>query len=153
MAFETKDIIAAALSSTALLVALFTFALNYRHTRRSSVLSRKPVLVFEYDGTTGWWLRNVGSGPALNVVVAQKRVGGEWFNPVRVPPLSRDGKFLLVWLGHINSTGLGATYSDTEGAPYTSTCSNDLRAEKGRRFGHWQEAQIGRHWNQSPYVE
>jgi len=113
MPLEPKDLISATLSSTALLVSVVTFALNYRHTRKSAVLTRKPVLVFEYDGEQGWLLRNVGAGPALNVIVAQKRVGGEWFNPVRVPPLSKDGKFLLGWLGHVNTTGLGATYVDT----------------------------------------
>jgi hypothetical protein len=85
---ETKDIMSAVLASTALIVSVLTFALNYRHTRRRTALARKPVLVFEYEGTRGWVLRNVGAGPALNVIVAQKRVGGSWFNPARVPPIS-----------------------------------------------------------------
>ena len=98
MIVETKDLVTAALSSTALLLSVVTFALNYRQSRRSAVLTRKPVLVFEYDGNSGWILRNVGAEPALNVVVGQKRADGEWFNPVRVPPLSKDGKFVLQWL-------------------------------------------------------
>jgi len=109
MQLDPKDTIAIVLSFAALVVSVTTFALNYRYTRRSAVLSRKPVLVFEYYGERGWLLRNVGSGRALNVVVAQKRVGGEWFNPVRIPPLAKDGQFLLAWLGHVNTTGLGAT--------------------------------------------
>ena len=154
MSLETKDLVSATLSSTALLVSLVTFALSYRHSRRSAVLTRKPVLVFEYDGDVGWVLRNVGAGPALNIIVAQKRVGGEWFNPVRVPPLSKDGKFLLAWLNHVNTTGLGATYVDTEQLQYTSTCGNDLsQACSGTLFGPWPEEQIGRHWNQPPYDE
>jgi hypothetical protein len=154
MPLESKDTITIALAFIALVVSIMTFALNYRHTRRSAVLSRKPVLVFEYDGERGWLLRNVGSGPALNVVVAQKRVGGEWFNPVRIPPLAKDGEFLLAWLGHVNTTGLGATYSDTENAPYTSTCGNDLsRTAEGHGFGPWEESKIGRHWNQPQYAE
>jgi hypothetical protein len=153
-AFEAKDLIATALSSTALLVSVVTFALNYRHTRRSAVLARKPVLIFEYDGESGWVLRNVGVGPALNVVVAQKRASGEWFNPVRVPPLSKEGKFILQWLNHVNTTGLGATYTDTEQFIYTSTCGNDLsRTFGGALFGPWPESKIGRHWNHPPYVE
>jgi hypothetical protein len=79
MSCETKDLVSAALSSTALLVSVVTFALNYLHSRKSAVRARKPVLVFEYDGDVGWVLRNVGAGPALNIVVAQKRVAGEWF--------------------------------------------------------------------------
>jgi hypothetical protein len=151
---EPKDIITLTLSGVALIVSVITFALNYRHNRRSIVLARKPVLVFEYDGKAGWILRNVGNGPALNIVVAQKRVGGDWFNPVRIPPLSKDGQALLQWLGHVNSTGLGATYSDAEGSAYTSTCGNDLsRVAPGTGFGPWPENVIGRHWNQPPYTD
>jgi len=154
MPLEPKDIISAALALTALLVSLVTFALNYRHARQGAVQARKPVLIFEYDGGTGWLIRNVGAGPALNVIVAQQRVGGKWFNPVRVPPLSKDGRFILEWLNHVNTTGLGATYTDTEQLPYTSTCGNDLSAVcKGTKFGPWAESQIGRHWNHPPYVE
>jgi len=154
MILEAKDIISATLSVTALFVSALAFALNYRHTRRAAVLGRKPVLVFEYDGNRGWVLRNVGSGPALNIVVAQKRVRGEWFNPVRVSPLAKDGRFVLRWLGHVNTTGLGSTYTDSENCAYTSTCGNDLsRVHEGVLFGPWEEAQIGRHWNHPPYHE
>jgi hypothetical protein len=154
MVIEMKDPVTAALSSTALLLSAVTFGLNYRRSRRSAVLARKPVLVFEYDGDTGWNLLNVGAGPALNVVVAQKRAGGKWFNPVRVPPLSKDGKFVLRWLNHVNTTGLGATYSDIEQLPYTSTCGNDLsKTFDGTLFGPWPETVIGRPWNQPLYEE
>ncbi len=149
---EPKDIISVVLSGIALIVSILAFALNYRHIRRASILARKPVLAFEYDGNRGWVLNNVGSGPALNVVVAQKKVKGEWFNPVRIPPLAKDGEFVLGWLGHVNTTGLGATYTDSEDFPYTATCGNDLsRVGEGVLFGPWDEAQIGRHWNQPPY--
>jgi hypothetical protein len=99
-------------------------------------------------------LKNIGSGPALNILVAQKRVGGEWFNPVRIPPLSKDGEYIPTWLGHVNTTGLGAIYSDSEGKPYTSTCGNDLsQVFEGAKFGPWKESDIGRHWNQPLYRE
>lgn len=151
---ETKDFMTVALSSMALILSVVTFELNYRQSRRSAVITRKPVLVFEYDRDSGWILRNVGAGPALNVVVAQKRVGAEWFNPVRVPPLSKDGNFVLQWLNHVNTTGLGATYTDTEQLPYTSTCGDDLsNVFDGTQFGPWPESIIGRHWNQPLYEE
>jgi hypothetical protein len=151
---EIKDIVSAVLASTALIVSVLTFALNYRHTRRTTVLARKPVLVFEYEGNRGWVLRNVGAGPALNVIVAQKPVGESWFNPVRVPPISKDGEFVLRWLDHVNSTGLGATYTDFEALSYTSTCENDLSAvHSGTLFGPWTESQVGRHWSQPKYEE
>lgn len=135
-------------------VAFFISLLALLFSYESARLNRKPVLVFEYDGSRGWILRNVGNGPALNILMAQKVVGGGWFNPVRIPPISKDGEFIPKWLGHVNSTGLGAIYTDSEGAAYTSICGNDLsRIEKGQKFGPWQEDQIGKHWNQSPYKE
>jgi hypothetical protein len=151
---EEKDIISMTLSGMALAVSLTTFSLNYLASLRNSILARKPVLIFEYQDESGWTIRNVGGGPALNVLVAQKRKNGEWFNPVRVPPLSKDGRMVLKWLGHVNSTGLGATYADTENLPYTSTCGNDLsKVSSGLQFGPWQEKEIGRHWNQPLYRE
>ena len=69
-------------------------------------------------------------------------------------PLSKDGVFELGWLDHVNTTGLGASYTDTEQLPYTSTCGNDLsKVVSGTLFGPWPEAQIGRHWNHPPYVD
>lgn len=92
-ALEAKDVISAILSFVALIVSVFAFNLS----RRATVLGRKPVLVFEYDGNRGWILRNVGSGPALNIIVAQKQPSGAWFNPVRVPPLAKDAEFIPKW--------------------------------------------------------
>jgi hypothetical protein len=110
-------------------------------------------LVFLYDGARGWILRNVGNGPALNVLVAQKKEG-TWFNPVRVPPLSKETEFIPLWLDHVNTTGLGAIYTDSEGVWYTSTTGNDLtQVFDGLRFGPWEEPEIGRHWNHPTYVE
>jgi hypothetical protein len=86
---------------------------------------------------------------ALNVLVAQKKVGGEWFKPVRVPPLAKDTEFGLRWLDRVNTTGLGTTYTDYEDRAYSSTCGDDLsRTFRGTRFGPWPEEMIGRHWDQ-----
>ena len=115
-----------------------------------------PVLVFEFDGRRGWLLRNVGNGPALNVVVAQKHVQGAkrgtWFDAVRVPPIGRDAEFTLGWLGYRGDTGLGVLYDDFAapdegGRSYTSTCGNDLnRTYVGSRFGPFTEVEIRAHW-------
>jgi len=114
-----------------------------------------PVLVFEYDGRRGWLLRNVGNGPALNIVVARKHmqrpIDGEWFDLVRIPPLSRDGEMLLDWLQHDNEHGLGAAYDDftqrtSGGSSYTTTCGDDLsEITVGRLFGTGG-SEIRPHW-------
>jgi hypothetical protein len=137
------------LATLAILVSVLTFGLSFRFTRRASIAAKRPVLVFVYEGNTGWILRNIGLGPALNVIVAQKSIGGDWFNPVRVPPFAKDTEFVPEWLGHVNTTGLGAIYTDYENRPYTSTCQNDLsRTFPGWKFGPWPESSIGRYWNQ-----
>lgn len=141
-------------SVAAVLVSAVSFLLNYLSAARVASLGRKPVLVFEYDGASGWMIRNVGNGPAMNAIVAQRSKSGDWINPVRVPPLAKDGKMILKWLGHVNTTGLGATYVDTENRPYTSTCGNDLsRVEPGLRLGPWAEANIARHWANPQCIE
>ena len=65
------------LSVTALLVSVVTFGLSFWFSWRSAVTAQRPVLVFVYQQGTGWILRNIGGGPALNVLVAQKKMGGE----------------------------------------------------------------------------
>lgn len=144
----------AILSALAIIISVCTFAVSFWFNWRSSVAAKRPVLVFVYEGQTGWVIKNIGGGPALNIVVAQKKVGGSWFNPVRMPPLAKDKEFIPRWLHHVNTTGLGATYSDFEKRPYTSTCGNDLSVtSSGTKFGPWPEDKIGRHWRQEPYEE
>lgn len=144
---SAKDVLSIILSGLALVVSLVTFGLNYKTSLDNSVLARKPVLIFEYESKDGWGLRNIGTGPALNVLVAQRGQDGKWFYPVRIPPLSKEGRFPLKWLGHINSTDLGATYSDTENLPYTAICANDLsKVAEGTGFGPWTEEQITKYW-------
>jgi hypothetical protein len=152
--WQAKDLITALLSFIALCVSVMTFVLGYRLTRRSAILGRKPVLVFEYDGRIGWTLRNVGAGPALNVVVAQRRRKDVWINPVRVPPLAKDGQIVLTWLQHVNTTSLGASYCDFDQVVYTSICRNDLNeVSDGNQMKSWPEPEIHRYWDNPPYVE
>src|ERR687893_400657 len=92
------------ISVAALLISGVSLAISYWHSRKSAITGRKPVLTFVYDDETGWVLQNIGNGPALNVIVAQKKVGEQGFNPVRVPPISKDGAFVCRWLGHVNTT-------------------------------------------------
>lgn len=128
-----KDI----LSGVAIVVSICTFGLSLWFAWRSSIAAKRPVLVFVYDGRTGWVLRNIGGGPALNVIVAQKCVGDEWFNPVRVPPFAKDAEFALRWLGHVNTTGLGATYTTMKIVPILPLVEMISRGHsEGRALDH-----------------
>jgi len=130
-------------SASISLASLFTTILTFRLNFRASV---RPVLVFEYLPGDGWHVKNIGQGPALNVIVAEHGNSG-WFHPVRIPPLSKDGATKLVWCLHDNEHGLGAIYEDGHGRRYTSKCLNDLSVtRRGWGFGPWQERHIGKLW-------
>jgi hypothetical protein len=145
-----------ALSIVALVVSILTFALNFRAGRLAERRGRMPVLVFEWQ-SNGWVLNNVGSGPALNVIVAQGKgdpprkgillqrgVHEPWFNPVQLPPLARDAQYPLSWIAE--ESGLGATYADALGATYTAKCGNDRSITfDGVHIPVWQDG-VRPHW-------
>jgi hypothetical protein len=133
------------------ILAFIVSAISYWLSLKTSISDIRPVLVFVYDGRKGWMLKNIGKGPALNIIVAQKK-HETWFNPVRIPPLSPDSEFFLQWLGHVNDTGLGANYNDFNDKQYSSTCGNDLSQVYDKpTLQTWSENEIGRHWNHSVY--
>jgi hypothetical protein len=135
------------ISVVSVAIAFASLVVNFVLNHRASVRARKPVLVFVDDPEQGCWvLRNVGNGPALNVLVALRH-SGQWFNPVRVTPLGKDASFALPWLGRVNTAGLGASYSDFEDRRYTSTLGDEIaRAYDGDRLPRWTEEQIKRYW-------
>lgn len=151
---QTSASLSDLLAAAAILVSSGTLAATFWLARRQEAVGIRPVLTFVYDGERGWKLQNTGNGPALNVVVAQKKIGRNWFNPVRVPPVPAGGEIILTWLNHVNSTGLGALYVDFKDRRYTSECGNDLSTvHSGHRFGPWEEQAIGRYWNHPTYAE
>ncbi|MBT9595413.1 MAG: hypothetical protein IV094_05490 [Vitreoscilla sp.] len=134
-------------SVVALAFSVVSFMLSYSLSSHSAVTSIRPVLVFEYTHEAGWSIRNVGSGPAMNVLVAGKAEGSDWLDPVRIPALQRDGRFPLAWIGHANIRTLGATYVDIADRPYSSVSTNDLSTTSaGNLLRAWPESEITAHW-------
>jgi hypothetical protein len=145
------------LASAALVISLITFVLSYRAATATERRSRLPVLVFVYDGNR-WLLRNVGNGPALGILVAQKHMkgsqAGNWYNPVRVPPLACDAEFPLPWLDATEDYSFGALYRDflradvgKHSRAFTVTCERDLNLVTPRRvFPKWDESDVRSHW-------
>lgn len=133
--------------------ATVSIILTIWNHRLSALRSMRPVLVIVYR-EDGWYIQNVGYGPALDVIFARKRRDGKWFDPVRLPPLTKDGEVHLDWTDHDNENSFGASYCDVEGRRYTSTCGNDLnRIRSGRELPEWREEQIRRHWKPTADVE
>lgn len=142
---ELKDILTISLASLALVVSAVTGVLSLRMARLSARNSVRPVIVFECDKAGGWCAKNIGSGSALNVIVAQNNKK-RWHDPVRGPALPKEGRFFLSWCPR-DIHRLGALYEDVNGFKYTTTCSLDLnRTTIGHNFGPWREDQIGKHW-------
>jgi hypothetical protein len=149
------------ISAVALLVSGVTFALAFRAGRASDRRSRIPVLVFTENAERWWVLRNIGNGPALNVIVAVRwtnnGVAGPWKDPVRVPPIGRDGELELNWLGHTDIPILGATYEDFLAADtnsgsrtYTVTCQHDINRIVPRRvLPRWTVEETVSYWSDS----
>ena len=100
-------------SVAALCVSLGSFTLSYNLSRQSAVTSVRPVLAFQF-GADGWSIRNVGNGAALDLLIAMKTDDNSgWTQPLRIPPLSRDGEYgLQPWDVYTNARTLGATYTD-----------------------------------------
>jgi hypothetical protein len=142
---------ATVISLISLAIAGTSFVVNYVITQRATVRARKPVLLFVDDPDRQCWvLENVGNGPALNVLVAQRQ-GGRWFNPVFAPPLGKDSAFPLTWLGRVNVTGLGAAYTDFEDRSYTSTLGGERsRTYEGSLLPDWSDHEIRRYWQALP---
>ncbi len=144
---------ATVIAIVSVVIAAASFVVNVWLGQRAAVRARKPVLVFVDDPAQECWvLHNVGNGPALNVLVAQRQ-GGAWFNPVVAPPLAREARFPLTWLGRVNDTGLGAAYSDFEDRRYTSTLGGERsRAYEGNRLPDWSDDEVRRYWQLQPDV-
>ena len=107
--------------------------------------------MFEFDRKVGWFIRNVGNGPALNVEVAQKRPGaGEpWFAPYQLPSIAKEGSFGIRWAAGENDSGFGAVYADFKGREYTSIVGLEFGSERngfyeGRRLPRFED--VTPHW-------
>ena len=77
MNFDTRDILAFLLAIFAFLSAIGSLMSAFA-ARRAVTRNLRPVLVFVRDESTKIWLvKNVGMGPALDVVVAEERSEGK----------------------------------------------------------------------------
>ena len=139
-----------ALSGLPLLLSTLALLVSFLGYRLTAVRSVKPALIVSYSNESGWHLKNIGNGPALNVLVAQREESSGWFCPVRVPPLGQGDQLHLSWMGHTNVRWIGATYTDIDGRSYSSESSDDLtRISEDSVFPQWSEKQIGRAWQLS----
>jgi hypothetical protein len=134
------------------IASLLTFFIGYTLNIKSARNSRKPVLVFEYQQSNGWLIRNVGNGPALNIIVTCKGKKGAWKYFVRLPALAKDDKFILTWLGHCDVWSLSSVYTDFLGIAYTLVSIHDENhIRTGQKINPPKGFKVPRYW-QPPNV-
>lgn len=140
------------ISLAALMLSTVSFIVTFARWRRDRLERSRPVLIFEYDHSDGWAVRNLGNGPAMNVTFALKEKGiesneGNWIDYRRLPPIASGGAFKLTWTEHDNAHGFGATYEDILEIRFTTTCGNDINKisrghitaiASGRGLAHWE---------------
>ena len=106
-----------------------------------------PTLVFVYDSEKGWFINNVGNGPALNVIVSHQNHGEDrWISPTRLYPIPDGEQVHIEWVGQ-NPDKLMAAYTDVHNRSYTSLTDEDLTTIKDNDTSHpWTESDIRRIW-------
>ena len=133
MSFEAREILAW-IPVLVSVIAIFV-------AKRAVTRSVRPVLVFVCEVRDEvWCVQNVGAGPALDILVAEKnRDEQPWARFRRVPPLSKDGKIRL----RSAPSFLAVTYHDAENNAYSTICTGYRnRLQKGHVFDRPDENQI-----------
>src|SRR5215813_10171172 len=133
MSFKAIDILA--------LIPVLVSVIAIFVANRAVTRSLRPVLVFVCEVRDKvWWVQNVGTGPALDILVAEKdRDEQPWARFKRMPPLPKDGKIRL----RSAPSFLAVTYHDAEDNAYSTICSGYRnRLKKGRVFDRPDEDQI-----------
>ena len=89
-------------STAALAVSVTSFALSYSlsvknaSSAKNAITSVQPIWVFHDNRERGRSVRNVGNGPALDVLIARRTDDqSDWTHPVRMAPVSKDGRVRL----------------------------------------------------------
>ena len=132
-----------AMSIAALVLSVVAVSSSIYFSRVGLQTTVLPTLVFVYRNDQGWSLRNIGNGPAMNVVVSHQLHGGvEWLEPTRLYPLPKGEETSIPWVGH-NPDKLGVFYSDAHNRMYTSIADEDLTTiSPGRELPVWSESEI-----------
>jgi len=137
---DTKDFLAGISAIVSVISALIA--------RRAVTRNLRPVLVFVREKSKGvWLLKNVGTGPALDITIAEKdRQELPYARFLRLPPLAKDGQIPLLSAPSI----FAVTYADAENKPYSTICSGYRnRCQTGHVFTQPPENQIQLYANPS----
>jgi hypothetical protein len=143
--------VGAIIAGVALIVSIIVFVDSRLRELRAARLARKPALIFAWDHQKQTWiLTNIGSGPALDVVIVQ-RIKGEWGHPLRMPEMAVQDENIVPrrWYEYWdNNPGLGARYRSITDEIYSTKTASD-RSEIREGSGDFPpelDTQIEPHW-------
>jgi hypothetical protein len=118
-------------------------------SRRVFIAAKRPVLVFERTSDS-WIIKNVGNGPALNLVFAEGNAEG-WLSPYKLPSISKDHSYQLKGLK--SGARLGVVYFDFEERLYSSECTNYITKmrsnERPAAFPKYDATKLPFDWSQT----
>ena len=112
MTSANKLSIETVISVVALVLSVIATTASVYFSRLGARTEVLPTLVFVYSADSGWFLRNVGNGPALNVLVAAELDSASgWTTPTQLYPVPEGERTWIQWVGHYPER-LAAIYSD-----------------------------------------
>ena len=123
------DSISIGLSAVALVVSVVVFIDSRIRQVQAARLARRPALVLGWNPQEQHWiLANVGSGPALDIVLVQRH-DDEWAHALRMPELGAEGEAVVPqrWIEAFHGDpGLGARYRSVTGERYFTRTGQDV---------------------------
>ena len=124
------SLVSAVFSAAAVAVAYYSF-------RRGQEAAVTPTLVFSRRHATLWQIENVGSGPAVSLIIGDRSKDGTWKQVVNCYPIAAGAAVELPWLRYGDQ--YGAVYTDVNGRTFTTICSNNRnKISKRNGFPDWQ---------------
>lgn len=110
------------------LVTVLTYSIHiYNSSREQERMNdeyarSRPVLVFKSEGNY-WNVKNIGHGPAINILISFSMTDNEWQRPVLLYSLMTGEDKNLIWF--TKAYQIRAVYDDLYDHTLTSTMQND----------------------------
>lgn len=131
-------------SGIAVVVSVIAITVSYFSARKARITGIRPVLVFCFNSGCGWSVKNIGNGPALNIILALLDADERWISPEGIPSLAVGGEFVFSGFGtQIKFIGWGCFYTDISARSYsTIQKGNETKIIAGSLFPTWNRNEI-----------
>ena len=91
----------------------------------------KPVLIFYMNSEGRIKIKNVGNGPAMNLVIAYVNSENKWVNPVRCYSMRAGGMLSLDWF--VDAKDRSLMYKKADGGGFIIVTDNKEHKELGKK--------------------